>query len=318
MKRYLLALLIACPFIGFSQTESEAKKDTTYWKKGGAVSLTANATTLANWSAGGVDSWSGGSFFNYFFDFKKGSTVWKNTIDMGFGFIQESGSDLKKADDRIILTSQYGSKIGESKWYYNAMLDFRTQFAEGYNVDDPDNYISKFMAPGYLLATIGFDYKPTDYFDVSIGPLSGKTTFVMDQRLADLGSFGVEGADRDNNGVIIAGTGQQVRYEFGATVKASFNKEIMKNTTLVSNLLLFSNYMKNPEKIDVNWENALTLKVNDFFSASVFLQTIYDYDIKFYENDINGDPDLSTEEDRWQFKSVVGLGLSYKFGAKRS
>lgn len=308
----MLIALILSPITIFAQS------DTTYWNKGGRVSVNANLTSLQNWSAGGVDSYAGGAFANYFFDYKKGKAVWTNTFDIGFGFIKENGADARKADDRIIFTSQYGRKMGSSgKWFYDAMVDFRTQFAEGFENPEDSLYISRFMAPGYLLVSIGIDYKPKDYFNISFGPLSGKTTFVLDQRLADSGAFGVEEADVDANGTIIPDTGKMVRYEFGATIKATFNKEIFTNTTFASNLLLFTNYMKNPGKVDVNWENTLSLKVNDFLAASIFLQTIYDYDIKFYEMDANGDPIEGTEEDRWQFKSVVGVGLSYKFGGTR-
>ncbi|PIB36521.1 hypothetical protein BFP72_14490 [Reichenbachiella sp. 5M10] len=314
MKKLILIVLVLGPLFSMAQS------DTTYWNKGGSVGINANQASLTNWSAGGVNSYAGGAYFYQFFDYKKESIVWTSTIDMGFGFIKEAQADAQKADDRLVLTSQVGKKIGSSeKWYYSGMLDFRTQFAYGYDADAPDDsdYISKFMAPGYLLASVGVDYRPTDYFHVAIGPLASKMTFVMDQRLADLGSFGVEGATLDTNGNLVEGTGNQFRGEFGATLTASFNKEIFKNTTFVSNLILFTNYLDNPEKIDVNWENILTLKVNDFLSAMVYLQTIYDYDIKFYDLDANGEQILSTETDKWQFKSIIGIGLGYTFGGTR-
>ncbi|UXP32910.1 DUF3078 domain-containing protein [Reichenbachiella agarivorans] len=311
MKKFILGFLLLSPLF------SQAQSDTTYWTKGGNVGITFNQATLKNWAAGGINSYSGGAYFGQFFDYKKGGIIWINTIDLGFGFIKEDEADRKKADDRIVLTSQFGKSIGEGKWYYSAMLDFRTQFAKGFESSNQDNYISRFMSPGYLLAAIGADYKPNDNFSASFGLISGKMTFVTDQDLADSGSFGVDGAELDGTGAIIAGTGKNMRAEFGATIKVSYNKEIFKNTTYATNLLLFTNYMENTDKIDVNWENTLTMKVNDFLSAMIYIQTIYDYDIKFYDMDINGDPILSTEEDRWQFKSILSLGLAYKFGATR-
>jgi hypothetical protein len=67
---------------------------------------------------------------------------------------------------------------------------------------------------------------------------------------------------------------------------------------------LFSNYLENPQYVDVNWDLLITLKVNEYISASIQTQLIYDHDIKF-------GPDL--DESRVQFKELFGLGLSYNF-----
>ncbi|MBU2915095.1 MULTISPECIES: DUF3078 domain-containing protein [Reichenbachiella] len=311
MKKIILTLILIAPLL------VQAQSDTTYWNKGGNVGLTFNQATLKNWAAGGINTYSGGAYFFQFFDYKKEGVFWQNTIDLGFGFIKEDKVDSKKADDRLVITSQYGKEMGEGKWYYSAMVDFRTQFAPGYDDPEQNNKISSFMSPGYLLASVGADYKPNDNFSASFGLLSGKMTFVMDDDLADAGAYGVDAAETDGTGAIIAGTGKNMRAEFGATIKINYNKEIFKNTTYSTNLLLFTNYMENTDKIDVNWENTLTMKVNDFLSAMVYIQTIYDYDIKFYDLDGAGEPILSTEEARWQFKSILSLGLSYKFGGTR-
>ncbi|SMD33221.1 Protein of unknown function [Reichenbachiella faecimaris] len=304
MKPFILAIILSLPATLYAQT------DTTYWNKGGKFGANVSQATLTNWSAGGSNTIAGAVYFNYIFDYKKRDILWQNTIDMGIGWIKEARSAQKKADDRMVLTSSFGKKLTSSNdhWYYNATADFRTQFAKGYNVEDDPNQnrpISKFISPGYLMTSIGIDYRPNDYFNVAISPITGKFTFVQDDSLSTAGAFGVD-------------PGEKFRAELGMSLKASFNKEIVSNVLYTTNLLLFSDYLEHPDKIDVNWENILTLKVNGWLSANIYNQIIYDYDIKFYELDpLTGENDLTTETDKWQFKNIIGLGLAVQFGGKR-
>ena len=69
-------------------------------------------------------------------------------------------------------------------------------------------------------------------------------------------------------------------------------------------LELFSNYLNNPQNIDVNLENIFTFKVNKWFSASLQWNVLYDDDIDVRDNKGGFGP-------RTQFKSVLGLGLSH-------
>ena len=301
MKRLLiLASIFTIPFLASAQTDS-----TSNWKKGGNVGINFNQATLTNWAAGGVSSISGGGVFTVFFDYNKDRTKWNNYVELGYGLIKESDLPQRKTDDKIILTSSYGYQLSatDDKWYLTALLDFRTQFAEGISEDDPEVYISKFMAPAYLLTTLGIEWKPAPYFSAGIGPVSGKFTFVNDDLLSSQGAFGVD-------------PGKKMRSELGGTFAAKFDKEIFKNVQFTSKALLFSNYLENPDKIDVNWENIILMKVNEALSVNLYTQLIYDFDVKFDVLDDMGE--IIEQEDRVQFKSILGIGLSYKFGTSRS
>ena len=56
----------------------------------------------------------------------------------------------------------------------------------------------------------------------------------------------------------------------------------------------------------------LTFRINEYLSASLLTQLIYDWDIKF-EYASNGDGELDASEDRVQFKELFGIGLGYSF-----
>ena len=114
----------------------------------------------------------------------------------------------------------------------------------------------------------------------------------------------MQGAVYDGLGNVIT-EGKKLRGEFGAYVKVKYDQTLAKNIDLKSKLELFSNYLNNPQNIDVNAEALFNFKVNSWFSASLQWALIYDDDIDIRDAKGNIGP-------RTQFKSVIGLGISYK------
>ncbi|NQV03008.1 MAG: DUF3078 domain-containing protein, partial [Bacteroidia bacterium] len=200
-----------------------------------------------------------------------------------------------KTDDKIELTTTYGYEIHRNKkWYASMLANFKSQFSNGYKYPDDSTVISTIMAPGYLVAGLGITYVPSNWFRVYLSPVSGRFTFVLDQALADSGSFGVT-------------PGKNIRGEFGSYLRADLNKDLAKNINLTSSLELFTDYLNNFGNIDVNWNVLLTMKVNKWLAATINANLIYDDDviIKSSPTDAGGP--------RTQFKEIIGVGLSYKF-----
>ncbi len=61
-------------------------------------------------------------------------------------------------------------------------------------------------------------------------------------------------------------------------------------------LLLYSNYLDQPGNVDINYSAAVNMKVNDWLSANLIFQAIYD------DNAVGA----------FQVREVFGLGLNYK------
>lgn len=305
---FLLGLLFLLQTSVFSQiTDGEAKlkkveTDTiASWKKGGIVNLNMAQTSLVNWNAGGQNSVALNGLLSLFGVYTDEVNVWENTLDLGYGMLQQKGYGLMKTDDRIDFMSKYGRKAFKD-FYYAGLVNFKTQFSPGYNYPNDSVKISNFMAPGYLLAAVGLNYIPNQYFNAFFSPLTGRMTFVLDDELSQMGAFGVD-------------PGKKLRTELGGYIRLGFTKNdfkdgFFKNFTVASKLDLFSNYLKNPQYVDVNWENILGMKVNDYITVTLNTHLIYDYDIKF---DSNGDGDLTGEKARIQFKEIFGVGFMYKF-----
>jgi hypothetical protein len=281
------------------------------WKVGGVISINGQQVSLTNWSAGGNNSISLGGLVNVFAKYKKGKVTWDNNLELGYGVIKQGDNkQWWKNDDKIQFSSKFGRQLKKS-WYATALGDFRTQFADGFNYPNDSVYISRFMAPGYALAAIGFDYKPNDHFSAFIAPLTGKFTFVNDDSLARNGAFGVQKEIRDpNQGGKVTQNYKTHREEFGAYLKVQYQTKVMENITFQTVLELFSNYLNNPQNVDVNWTTLTTFKVNKFISATLATQLIYDDDIKVLRN--AGDQKGTVGPDV-QFKQVLGVGFTYKF-----
>lgn len=280
-------------------TLTGAKTDTS-WKTGGFIGINFSQVSLNNWAQGGENSVAIGSNANVFANYAKGKTQWDNSLTLAYALLKTGKTPVRKSDDQIDLTSKFGYRIGDSKWFYSALLNFKSQFADGYAYPNDSVVISHFLAPGYVIIALGVNYKPVEYFEMFFSPATGKVTLVNDQDLADLGAYGVDPAVYDLNGNVTS-NGKTSRTEFGAYMNFKFKKDIFTNVTLASKLELFNNYTDkdkdNAKKIDVNWETGLLMKVNKFMTASILTQLIYD----------------ANTIERTQFKEVIGVGVGYKF-----
>lgn len=260
------------------------------WKTGGLFTLNVAQGSLSNWQGGGdKSSFSAVGFLNLFGILKQGKNLWQNNLDLGYGYINTTSLGSRKSDDRIDLLSKYGYQVS-SKWYAGALFNFRSQFADGYTYEKDVNgaevktLTSKFMAPGYILLSPGFDFKPNSAFSLFLSPLTERWIIVNDALLSALGAYGVDPGKKSKN-------------ELGAFLSATLNKNVMENVTFKSRFDAFSNYKHDPQNVDIFWTNILALKVNNYLSANIALDFLYDDDAIA----------------RLQLRQLLGIGFSAKF-----
>ena len=292
---------------------AEAPPDTAkkHWLFKGSGSLQFSQASFSNWSSGGQNSLGLVAWVNFKANYRHGKHVWANNVDLGYGFnIEGKGSAalFTKTNDKIELTTAYGYEIHKNKkWYLTLLANFRTQFSAGYNYPDTKEQISNFMSPGYLVAGLGITYAPASWFTVYLSPASGRFTFVIDQKMADSGFFGVEKGYHISDSVFHHG--KNMRGEFGPYLRANLNKDLGKNINLTTTVELFTDYLHQFGNIDVNWSLLLSLKVNKWLAAAIQTQLIYDDDVNIVTDPVN-DPKGGP---RTQFKEMFGIGLTYKF-----
>jgi len=284
------------------------------WTRGATLNLNITQVSLTNWVAGGNNSLGGIVLFNGFANRHKGKHVWDNSIILAFGgqlqspqgyALTDDVAAIVKTDDRIELNSKWGREL-KKPWFLSFLGQFKTQFTEGF--DGTGTRISNLFAPAYLILAPGIDYRPNDNFSVFISPSAMKLTLVNDKRLFsgladDARVFGVK-------------NGSTTEVELGGYLRAQYTKELSKNFTFLTRGDLYSNYLRNPQNIDVSWETLWTLKVNSWFAASLNTLLLYDHDIdvpKLKDETIGGvTTKVSTSGPGAQFKQTLGIGLSFK------
>jgi hypothetical protein len=291
MKNFLNVLILVLASAGLAAQESQ---DTTYWKVTAQASVNASQVSFSNWIGGGKNSVSGVGLFDVNANYEKNKIHWENTLKTGYGLMKEGENDVVKTDDRLELNSKLGVETRNEHLLYSTFVNFLTQFADGYKYPNTTDRISTLFAPAYLTVSTGIDYQPSEMFSLFVSPVAGKFTFVTDETLSSEGAFGVE-------------EGKKARAEFGATVKSEFKTPLMKNVDMATTLALFSNYFNNPQNIDVNWDLAINMKINDYLSANLLTNLIYDHDILIPLDD------AGNKGRRVQLKQLFGVGLSYKF-----
>jgi hypothetical protein len=308
MKTILTLLIMMAGLTSWSQ--DNLATDTTIvrnWKLRAVYTLNGTQTSFVNWSAGGRNNVAvmGAISANAYYE--KGNMKWTNDLTLALGGLQyiekQNKEGLQKTDDRIDLSTNLGHKI-KDHLYFSLIAGLKTQMLDGFSYPNDSVRVSKFMAPGYISSALGIDYIKSDNFSIFTSPVAIKMTIVNDALLADSGAFGVRKATFDEFGTLLS-HGERFRGEVGAYIKIKYNKVLAKNIELKSKLELFSNYNENPQNIDVNAEALFNFKVNSWFSASLQWMLIYDDDVDI--RDANGGIGPRT-----QFKSVIGLGISYK------
>ena len=295
IKSFIGILLVFNIFCVKAQKSDSLERDSlSVWKVKSLYSLSGTQSSFVNWNSGGRNNISLIGNISASADYNKDKWNWSSDVTLAFGgikYLDGNGVDLQKTDDKIDLSSIVGMRISK-RFLISINSGFKTQFADGFTYPNDSIAVSKFMAPGYLNLALGTDYIKDGNFSVFGSPFAAKTTFVLDDSLSQIGAFGVD-------------KGERVRYEFGAFVKLKWNAKLMKNISMKSKIELFSNYLNNPENIDINASVAFVFRVNSLFSATAQWNLVYDDDINIRDRNGNFGP-------RTQFKSVLGIGISYK------
>lgn len=265
-----------------------------FWTTGMFTELGFSQISLTNWAAGGSGSVALNSYVNAHANYAKGDMYWDNRVQLSYGFVQSFDDGYRKSDDKIVLDSKWGYKA-INKFYFSANFNFRSQFSPGFEYSgDNSKKVSKFLAPAYLSLGLGIDYKPGQgkVFSLNFAPFTGNLVIVTDSLLRT--KYG----NKED---------ETARWELGAQIKATLNKDLFTNLKVASTLTMFSDYLNNPQNIQINWDMQLTYKLNKFLQTGLRTNLIYDDNILITDKEGNAAP-------RVQFKEVFSVTFTYTFG----
>jgi len=262
------------------------------WKKGMLFNLNLAQSSLSNWSAGGDKfSLTVNSILNLYAKYTRGRNSWDNTFELNLGYVNSTSLGSRKNDDRFDLVTKYGRSIN-AKTNLAVLGNLRSSFFKGYTFTKPDpQLISNFLAPGYLLVSTGVDFRPNNNLSIFLSPITARWVLVMDPELSAKGVYGVDPGKRSN-------------METGSFATLNFLKDIAPNITYKAKLDLFSNYLNNPQNVDVFMTNLVSIKLAKFLSMSWAVDLIYDDDARVFGPNKTS-PGL-------QVRSMVGLGVQFK------
>ena len=281
---------------------TEKKEPPKYWTNGILTQIGFSQTSLTNWAEGGSANISLNALIDANANYSKDNMIWENRLKLSYGFIQSFDKNtplnqqFDKSDDRIQLDSKWGWQLVD-KLYFSALFNFRTQMTPTYAFDtstDPATRTlqSKFMAPGYVSLGLGINYKPFNFLSLNLSPATGNLVVVTEESLRKTYGNAID---------------QPVRAEFGAQFKMDINYAY-KIFKISSALTLFSNYLENPDNIQVYWDVDASLAITKILTLTLRTNLIWDENINFTDAQGKELPPMV------QFKEIVSLGLTWTFG----
>ncbi len=283
-----------------------------FWKYHTETSFILNQASLSNWVRGGENSVSTAldvtGYANYNNKALKLSS--NNFARLKFGYLKSGKNDIRKNLDLLETNSKLNHKAF-GKFDFSAILLFKTQLARGYNYTQNTNthdtsiLVSKFMNPAILTIGFGLDYKPNKNTSLNFSPFSYKGTFVTDTAHIDQTLYGIPKNRKSLN-------------EPGVSFMITNVFKPIETVTIVNRLQLFTNYIHNPQNIDVDWEMIATATLNWFTDVRFNTHLIFDDDTKTDELYKNGQPVLRPDGTRKrtariQFKEMLGFSLFFRF-----
>ena len=312
-------VILRHPQVSFNDTRPLDKKlrrfmVPSFWEKINLLGINLSQVAFVNWNAGGNNSITALGNLTFERNYKFRYISWKNMLELRYGLNAQEGQKLRKTDDAIRFSSTFGFRRDTiSNWYYSARANFNTQFSDGYKYPDRDNPISRFMSPGYFFLGAGTSYiQENGKFNLYISPLTIKSTFVLDQDLADKGAFGVQKAVFDAAGNVVE-EGENFFLEVGFLINNTWETNIAENVGLKNRISFYTDYLRQFGNIDIDWQLDLNLRINKYIATTIGTHLIYDDNILFDEQVNENGLVIDPGEPRIQFKQLFGVGISYDF-----
>jgi hypothetical protein len=291
MKFRLLALLLSTFCFTLSAQDKALdtkdikemdKKDAKEgWTKAGALGLDFSLLNLINPRAGSGDNRFGfGGLINYLANLKQGKVLWDNKFNIQAAVVKVASDPYTKAVDVLQATSQWGYQMSSNgKWYGAGLADFQTQFLPTYGKNFlksetingvKQTITGKLFSPAIFKFAPGIIHKPNTNWSFLYSPIALKAVIVADQTIANQATF-IPLKD---------GKAQKSDLQMGSELRIDHNNKFANDKIIyLSTLDLYSNYLRDPQNIDIEWYNSLDFMVAKNLSINFKSDWFYDHDI---------------------------------------
>jgi len=278
--RNKIVLFILLTLILSAYSFAQPTADTTFkmgWTPKGSVAVNLSQISFDNWTQGGENSLAFSSIGNFGAFYRSKEWFLANRLKLAYGR-SKSSNRYFTTDNELrlenVLIRNFGWKI--NPYFSN---EVRTGLANGFDYKvSPEKQITAFFDPGYITQSLGFIYA-RKVFNTRLGvglqeTFTNRFNFYSD----DAKTLEVE----------------KFKIETGVESVSEANFEFLKNMNYTGRLRLFSRF-NTLDVWDVNWDNVITAKVNDYFNVNFNFNFIYQQD----------------QSIKAQYKEALQLGFSY-------
>ncbi len=307
-----------------------------YWSNSLSTTINFGQTALVNWAAGGYNNYTLKGYFDGKANYAKDNHAWTNRLQLDYGFLYSADKPvIQKSDDRIYFESKYAYSL-TGKFNSTVEFSFKSQFSNTYNYSTPtekadhtelldgQDYTHKdwmasrtlksgFASPAYTNLAIGIEYVPTKWLTINLAPITGGIVSVDQPSLRESYSMPVKNEYYNDEGELEYTTYKAARFEFGAQLKVDIAVNVNDNFKYTSQIVLFSNYLLNPQNLRVNWDNRFEWQLAKFFSLVLTTNLIYDDTVMIERTDSHGN---TTSHQRVQFNEGLTFGFAYSIASK--
>jgi hypothetical protein len=315
------------------------KKDSSGWQIGAGLGMDFFQLLQINPKVGaGEDRIQFGGLSTFFALYSKNRISWETVSTFLLG-VQRLGSGStiiannvvpkpfqKTVDEFRFVTSLAYDKSTGSPWGYSADLIFFSQLVPTYRGNflkdvsgNEEGPISRFLSPAQISFSPGSRYEPNTHWAFSLSPASTKVILVADDNIASIPGnqeeeVGLHGtpwrSETDFDNLFL---------QFGASFRTLYRNKYLKEKLIhKSELILFSNYLFQPENIDFDWRNEVSYEIFKGLKITFLINFFYDHDIFLQKTDwdmpdgVERNPDGSPKLSRG-LNVVQSLTLQYNY-----
>lgn len=247
------------------------------WSHDGRLLINLNQTHYENWVSGGSENMDLQANLSKNIRYKNQKIIWDNYVNINYGVNKTYGQEIRKTRDKLELNSIFGGNL-PNKWSYSFFVNFQTQLHNSYLFDHDANKqfrLSGFLAPAYLAIGPGIMWRKKENMNFNLAPLTSKTVYINGEVFKYNKS---KKTFESNKNVSVYGVPKNEVFEnkLGFYASAYLKFKFWNNISVENRLALYSNYLKDFGNIDLNYEMLIKMRINQYISTNISLNTIYD------------------------------------------
>lgn|GEM_PF-2590671 len=250
-QKALFILLIIGSNMSYGQSDSSTiikSKIVSPWTHSGNLSFGGtnfnfNGNSLQKFSINFSES------IKYQINYNKNKVKQVHLFQQNFSLSKHGKDDFHKPNDNLFYQYRLEIDLNKKNTNYGFLVNLRTQSARGTSSGSikDSSIISNFFSPATITAGITYGYKNNKGIHITYSPLSNKHTLVPNIKVNPT-HYGLD-------------KGKRAKHEVGTFLALGVDKQqILKNVTLSTDVLFFTNYLKDFGKIDV--ASSSTLQIN--------------------------------------------------------